>query len=253
MDTRLTLDERLAAAGVPAGTEPVAAWRQLRAAEGPAATIIDLYDLQARRRGMKAWELPAAERHALARSVMPDVWPGWSVTSGNARPGDMITISEYDLEWPSRYAAWQGILAEALGDTAVRIEHVGSTSVPGLAAKPIIDVQVSVRDLAQEDAYVPPLEQVGLQLRSRDRLHRYFRPFPGMARDTHVHVCEVGSQWEVEHLQFRDFLRDNPDARSRYAEAKRDAVTYWADDGLAYTDAKTRVILEILQEARGAH
>jgi len=134
--------------------------------------------------------------------------------------------------------------AEVLGSTAVRIEHVGEH---------VVDVQVSVSDLGEEDAYAPALERVGLQLRSRDHLHRYFRPFHGKVRDVHVHVCEVGSEWEVEHVQFRDILRGNPEACSRYARAKRDAVNFWADDGLAYTDAKTRVILEILQEARGAH
>ncbi len=79
----------------------------------------------------------------------------------------------------------------------MRIEHVGSTSVPGPAAKPIVDVQVSAADLDDEAAYVPPIEAVGLQLRSRDELHRYFRPFRGAPRDIHVHVCHVGSALEA--------------------------------------------------------
>ena len=79
----------------------------------------------------------------------------------------------------------------------MRIEHVGSTSVPGLAAKPIVDVQVSVADLDDEAASVPPIEEVGLQLRSRDELHRCFRPFRAAPRDIHVHVCHVGSALEA--------------------------------------------------------
>jgi GrpB-like predicted nucleotidyltransferase (UPF0157 family) len=131
----------------------------------------------------------------------------------------------------------------------VRIEHVGSTSVPGLAAKPIIDIQVSVDDLAEEDAYVPALEEIGLQLRSRDNFHRYFRPFPDRPRDVHVHVCALGSDWEREHLLFRDHLRRDPEARDAYARAKTVAALTWADDGWAYTDAKTDVVLEILERA----
>ncbi len=81
-------------------------------------------------------------------------------------------------------------------------------------------------------------------------LHRYFRPFPDRPRDVHVHVCPVGSEWETEHLVFRDHLRTHADARERYAEAKQAAALTWADDGLAYTDAKTAVILAILDDAR---
>jgi len=246
---RAPLDRRLSAAGIAPDTEPVDAWRRLRTLEGPAATIIDLYELAARRRGLTACDLPTAERYALARSVMPDIWPDWDVTPGSERVGDVIKIVDYDPAWPDRFAAWHQALRAALGRTAVQIEHVGSTSVPGLAAKPIIDVQVSVADLANEEAYVAGLEAIGLQLRSRDIFHRYFRPFPGRPREIHVHVCELGSEWEAEHLRSRDYLRTHPEARDKYAQAKRGAAALWADDGLAYTDAKTEVILNILEQA----
>lgn len=212
---------------------------------------MDLYELVARRRGLAGHELPAAERHALARSVMPEVWPSWDVTQGSERGGDLIEIVDYDPAWPLRFEAWHQALRAALGSTASRIEHVGSTSVPGLPAKPIIDIQVSVADLDDENLYVPALEDIGLQLRSRDVFHRYFRPFPGHPRDVHVHVCEIGSEWEADHLLFRDYLRTHPAARERYARTKRAAAAQWADDGLAYTDAKTEVVLSILQEADG--
>ncbi len=123
------------------------------------------------------------------------------------------------------------------------------TSVPGLAAKPIVDIQVSVADLADEARYVPRLEGVGLVLRSRDDLHRYFRPPAGQPREVHVHVCAAGSQWEHDHPLFRDYLRVNPAACRRYAEAKRANVRRWSDDGWAYTEAKTGVVLDILGEA----
>jgi GrpB-like predicted nucleotidyltransferase (UPF0157 family) len=88
-------------------------------------------------------------------------------------------------------------------------------------------------------------------VRSRDDLHRYFRPFPRVPRDVHVHVCRVGSTWEQEHLRFRDYLREHPEARDAYSRAKLAAATRWADDGYAYTDAKSDVILQLLAAAEG--
>ena len=212
-------------------------------------TVIDLYELVARPRGLAAHELPAEERHALARAVMPDVWPGFATTDGSARSGDVIRIVAYDARWPAAFDAWRARVEQVLGDIALRIEHVGSTSVPGLDAKPIVDIQVSVADMAAEPLYVEPLATLGVQLRSRDDLHRYFRPFPGRPRDVHVHVCDRGSAWERDHLLFRDYLRSSPGARLRYAAAKREAAALWSDDGIAYTDAKSSVILDLQDEA----
>ena len=126
---------------------------------------------------------------------------------------------------------------------------MGSTSVPGLAAKPITDIQVSVADLGGEPSYVPPLQAIGLVLRSRDELHRFFRPPAGQPHEVHVHVCAAGGQWERDHLLFRDYLRAHPAACLRYAEAKRASVRRWSDDGWAYTEAKTGVILDVLEQA----
>jgi GrpB-like predicted nucleotidyltransferase (UPF0157 family) len=110
-------------------------------------------------------------------------------------------------------------------------------------------IQVSVADLVDESRYVPQLERAGVQLRSRDDFHRYFRPFPRQPRDVHVHVCALGSEWERVHLLFRDYLRAHLDARDTYAAAKRQAAATWADDGIAYTDAKTDVILGVMHAA----
>jgi GrpB-like predicted nucleotidyltransferase (UPF0157 family) len=248
--TRPSLEERLIAAGVAPGTEPVAAWQLLRSAEGVHATVIDLYELVGRPRGLRGWQLPREERWALARSVMPLVWPGFVTTDGSERTSDTIAVVSYDESWPQRYERWREAVASSLVGVVERIEHVGSTSVPGLPAKPIIDVQVSVADLADEAGYVSRLERVGLQLRSRDDLHRYFRPFPDRARDVHVHVCATGSDWEQDHLLFRDYLRSHPDARDKYADVKWAAARRWSDDGIAYTDAKTEAVREIMARAR---
>jgi GrpB-like predicted nucleotidyltransferase (UPF0157 family) len=94
----------------------------------------------ARPGGLAAYELPLQERVTLARSVMPDVWPGFAQTEGSERGGDTILIIDYDPGWPSRYGRRHDVLRSCLGDTAPRVEHVGYTSVPRLAAKPIIDI-----------------------------------------------------------------------------------------------------------------
>jgi len=244
-----TLADRLAAAGVSDEAEPWDAWLQLRAAEGDRTTVIDLYELVAAAQGLAAHELPAATRLSLAQQATAQKWPGFAVTEGTERPRVPLVVVEYDPAWPQTYKCWRRQVAAALGRTALRIEHVGSTSVPGLAAKPIVDIQVSVADLGDEPRYVPALQATGLALRSRDELHRYFRPRAGEPREVHVHVCAAGGQWEHDHLLFRDYLRAHPVACRQYAEAKRANARRWSDDGWAYTEAKTGVILDILGQA----
>ena len=226
-----------------------AEWERLREAGGRRVTVLDLYRLVAAERGVEPQELPLDDRIALTRRVLAVAWPGFETTAGSDRGTEPIELVPYDPGWPARFAAWRDRIAAALGGTAVRIEHVGSTAVPGLAAKPHVDVQVSVADVEDERAYVPRLEAAGVQLRSRDDLHRYLRPPAGRPREVHVHVCAAGSSWEREHLLFRDYLRAHPGARDAYAAAKREAARVWHDDRVAYTDAKTDVILDILAAA----
>lgn len=246
-----TFPQRLAAAGVDPAGEPLAGWLALRAYEGDRATIADLYELAAQQQGLTAATLPVEQRHALGRRAMAVLWPGHVATAGSARPpSELIELVDYDPSWPVRFSQWQQRIVDALGSVACSVEHVGSTSVPGLVAKPIVDIQVSVRDLEDEDAYVTALAQIGLQLRTRDEYHRYFRPFPDRPRDVHVHVCGVDSQWAQDHLLFRDYLRTHPDACAAYLAAKRAAVADWADDSYGYTDAKSAVVNRILARAR---
>ena len=210
-----TLADRLAAAEIGDRTDPVHAWRRLREVEGRRATLIDLYQLVAESQGMTAHQLPREQRRRLAEFAVADIWPGFTITIDSDRQHDPIEVVNYDPAWPGCYEQWRERLASALGTAGVRTEHVGSTAVPGLPAKPVIDIQISVADLRDEARYAPQLEAAGVQLRSRDELHRYFRPFPGRPREVHVHVCEAGSTWEREHLLFRDYLRAHPRVPAR--------------------------------------
>jgi GrpB-like predicted nucleotidyltransferase (UPF0157 family) len=154
----------------------------------------------------------------------------------------VITVVPHDAAWPGMFADERDRLAAALGEVAVRIDHFGSTAVPGLAAKPWIDIQVGVRRMRPADAYRDPLLALGYVHHPDDDDHEFFdrRPY-------HVHVCGVGGDWARRHLAFRDLLRRDPAARSAYQEEKlRLAAEH--DDVLAYTEAKTPVIRR-LQDA----
>jgi GrpB-like predicted nucleotidyltransferase (UPF0157 family) len=233
-----------------AADDSFTAWREMRERDGPGVSLIRLYALVAEPRGLQPHELPLAERRELADRAAPLLWPGFQQNPRSQPRGPMpVQVVAYDPGWPERFEAWRGRLAGVLGPAACRIEHVGSTSVPGLAAKPIVDIQVSVADMADEDGYVPRCEAAGLELRFRDHEHRYFHPPPPRPRDVHVHVCQQGGNWERVHLLFRDYLRTSAAGRDAYEAAKREASRLWADQGAAYTEAKSDVILGLLDQA----
>jgi GrpB-like predicted nucleotidyltransferase (UPF0157 family) len=246
------LKDRLAGMGlVPDGnTDAFGLWVRLRSQYGAAVNVIDLYALAAHRRGLQAHELPRAERLQLAKRAQPQMADGFEIVAGSERPeAEPVVIVPYDDAWPHQYLAWKSRLASALGAVAKRIDHVGSTAVPGLAAKPTIDVQVSVEHLEDESKYVPPIEAIGVHLRIRDVEHRYFRPVFGQPRSVHVHVCASGGEWERLHLLFRNYLRASALALAAYTRSKLLAAERWSDDRIAYTDAKDGTIRELISAA----
>jgi GrpB-like predicted nucleotidyltransferase (UPF0157 family) len=162
---------------------------------------------------------------------------------------DPVALVGPTQEWAEMFAEIRTRLAAALGSTALRIEHVGSTSIPGIAAKPVIDVEISVADIEDEAAFVPQIEALGWVLRSREQGHRYFRDPAGTPRRVQVHVCQVGSKWEREHLLFRDYLRTHPERARAYEDLKRAASKRYETNRLAYTEAKGPFIEETLSLA----
>ena len=151
-----------------------------------------------------------------------------------------IRIVEYAPEWSARAAAELCRIGDALGDLAVRSEHIGSTAVPGLAAKPIVDLLVAVVAFEPRDLYADPLGRLGYlfvpEAGSPDR-HFFGKP-PERPRTYHVHVVEAGSGHERRHLAVRDFLRVHPAEAARYAALKREVAARHAGDRLAYIAAK---------------
>jgi GrpB-like predicted nucleotidyltransferase (UPF0157 family) len=168
-------------------------------------------------------------------------------TIGGARRLDgTVHLAEYDPAWPQLFAREANRIKQLLGETVRRIEHVGSTSVPGLAAKPIIDIVMEVNDSSDETAYVTPLERHGYELRIREPDWYAHRVLKGPDTDINLHVFTVGCSEVDRMLKFRDHLRATPSDRRLYEATKRDlAQHHWAFVQ-NYADAKTEIIETIL-------
>lgn len=160
-----------------------------------------------------------------------------------------IELRDYDPAWPDAYAREATRITGALGDRVVTLEHVGSTSVPGLAAKPIIDVVLEVADSADEPAYVPDLEAAGYVLRFREPSWFEHRLLRDASACVNLHVFSAGCAETARMVRFRDHLRANPADRDLYATVKRKlAVRSWKCVQ-QYADAKTDVVAEIMARA----
>lgn len=164
---------------------------------------------------------------------------------------DIVTVVDYDAEWPAQFAAERVRLAQAFGDDAVLIEHIGSTSVPGLSAKPIIDVVVAVRHLPLPVERVTAMEALGYEHLGEYGIagRVYFRRRSPRPRTHHVHVYASGSDRIGDHLLLRDHLRAHPAEAARYAELKRKLASQHRD-GAAFQSGKSAFIAEMLERAR---
>jgi len=160
-----------------------------------------------------------------------------------------VTLVDYDPRWPGQFERRAQQVRDALGETALRVEHVGSTSVPGLCAKPVIDMVLVVPDSADEAAYVPALEAAGFTLHIREPEWFEHRLLKGEDPATNLHVFSAG-EGEVDRMvRFRDWLRANEDDREKYARAKRELAARVWRYVQHYADAKTAVIREIMARA----
>jgi GrpB-like predicted nucleotidyltransferase (UPF0157 family) len=164
-----------------------------------------------------------------------------------------IVIADYDDAWPKSYEAEKDRIANAIGEWLVDIQHVGSTSVPGLAAKPIIDIMPGVRSLDDDAQFIRRLEALGYEhlpvFEDDIPERRYFRR--GIPRLFHVHAVEVTSGFWRRHLAFRDYLRTHPETAAEYATLKRRLAIEYANDRIGYTNAKTDFIIDVETLALG--
>ncbi|QFZ18272.1 GrpB family protein [Saccharothrix syringae] len=159
-------------------------------------------------------------------------------------PPTTVVLTPYDPGWPHRYRTLAADVRAALGDVALDVEHVGSTSVEGLAAKDIIDIDLIVADPRDEDAYVPPLTGLGYTLVVREPSFHQHRMLRLADPVVNLHVFGPDSPEVVRHRMFRDWLRTHPEDRARYEEAKRAAIP-GGGNVMAYNARKQEVIREI--------
>lgn len=163
--------------------------------------------------------------------------------------GGPIEIADYDSAWPLMYEKEATRIRSALGERVKRIAHVGSTSVPGLPAKPIIDIVLEVADSSDEDAYVPMLERAGYTLRGREAYWFDHRRFKGPDIDINLHTFSAGCAEVDRMLRFRDWLRMNAADRDLYVRAKRELAAKPWTYMQQYADAKTEIVKEIMARA----
>ncbi len=171
----------------------------------------------------------------------------------------MIKIVPYNSGWPSLFRAEAVCIREAMGNLALRVEHVGSTSVPGLAAKPVIDIQVSVASLDALAVYSEPLAKIGyrhIALGPFDLVYPFYQKPYEWPSTHHIHLCVLGSEPERRHLAFRDYLRGHPVVAAEYVEFKRSLAA--AHDGATlesrerYSLSKTQFVQSVLERAQSA-
>jgi len=167
---------------------------------------------------------------------------------------ETIEIVPYDPEWPSAFAAERDRIATALSGLALRIDHNGSTSVPGLAAKPIIDIQVSVRELQPIETYAMPLTELGYfhVPHPDDSFCPFFHKPKEWPHTHHVHVVQSGGDEEQRTLAFRDYLREHSAVAREYEDLKRALASQHSGDfpsREAYAEAKTEFITSLTERA----
>lgn len=194
----------------------------------------------------KAWQMPPPSEPVTDEYLA-------SVTIGERRPlNDRIRLAAYDPVWPTMFAWAADEIRAALPSQVLLLEHVGSTSVPELAAKPIIDMLLGVADPTDEESYVPHLEEAGFQLRAREPSwyeHRFLK-MRSKSMEWQLHVFSVECEEIDRMLAFRDRLRGHEDDRRRYEEAKRALAARTWKHMQHYADAKSGIVREILGRAR---
>lgn len=165
-----------------------------------------------------------------------------------------IVIENYNPQWPILYEGEKGRIFGVIGQAVVAIEHVGSTAVPGLGAKPIIDIMVALRHLADAEACIEPLQSIGYEYVPKYEVfipeRRYFRKWVQAERTHQVHMVERTSEFWDRHILFRDYLRTHPEVAQEYYQLKKELAAKYGSNRDGYTDAKTPFIESVVAKAR---
>jgi GrpB-like predicted nucleotidyltransferase (UPF0157 family) len=162
-----------------------------------------------------------------------------------------VELAAYRKEWKTLFEREAELLRSIFGDYALAIEHIGSTAIPGIKAKPIIDIMVGVGDLAEVEKYLPLLEEIGYEDRGESGIagRRYFRKGTSTISTHHLSIVKLGGNIWRRQILFRDYLRENAEAAREYGKLKKDLAIKFKNDRAAYTEGKTEFVDEILRAA----
>ncbi len=175
-----------------------------------------------------------------------------AATVGDLKPlTDRIVLVEYDPEWPHLFEREAARVRAILGTQVLRLEHTGSTSVPGLVAKPIIDMTLEIPDSSDESKYVVSMERAGYILRIREPEWYQHRLFKGPETNINLHVFSAGCPEVDRMVMFRDWLREHPEDRRLYERTKRELASRDWKYLQNYADAKSSVVAEVMARAQG--
>jgi GrpB-like predicted nucleotidyltransferase (UPF0157 family) len=163
-----------------------------------------------------------------------------------------VELAPHAEEWHRLFAQEEARLRDAVGEHVAAIEHVGSTAICGISAKPIIDIAVGVREIADAEKCVRPLEGMGYEYRGENGIPGRYYFIKGEPRTHHLHMVELGSEFWKSHLLFRDYLRRRPEVAKGYEAVKIELARKYPDDRGAYTDGKGVFIRSVLEAAAGS-
>ncbi|WP_020060306.1 GrpB family protein [Bacillus sp. 123MFChir2] len=163
-----------------------------------------------------------------------------------------VVIEEYTAKWALQFTEEQKSIIGIIGDVAIAIEHIGSTSVEGLSAKPILDMMVGVRTLNDIDMFIEPLKAIGYEhvLHEEFPNRRFFRKGLWRAGTHHLHIYRYGSEEWNHNLLFRDYLGSHPNVRQQYEQLKKELATKYRFDRVAYTNAKAPFIVDVIKKVK---
>ncbi|HEY4483257.1 MAG TPA: GrpB family protein [Candidatus Paceibacterota bacterium] len=164
-----------------------------------------------------------------------------------------VRLEEYNPEWRNLFEQEKELLLKTFGSRIIAIEHIGSTAIPGLESKPIIDISVAVESLDDIDDFITKLQELGYEYMPERRFsdRQFFPKGPAEKRTHHVSLVEITSEtgWN-NHILFRDYLREHADVRNEYAKLKRELAEKYADNRGEYTERKKKFVMEVINHAK---
>ncbi|MFY0758818.1 GrpB family protein [Metabacillus dongyingensis] len=163
-----------------------------------------------------------------------------------------IVIEEYNPYWSTEFVIEKVKIKQALNNDLLPIEHIGSTSVKGLGAKPILDIMIGVKNLTEVDKFIKPLKQIEYEYVFHKEFpgRRFFRKGQWRAGTHHLHIYEYKSEFWINNILFRNYLIDYPDIKLQYNELKKDLSVRYKSDRVGYTNAKAPFITNVISLAK---